>query len=480
MLTANQLLPTCKGMPTLLSSVFIIIGSFLCCSALQAQTFTFPVDAGPYNVVAGTATQVCFNDAGNTAGVPAGPYGSFIFTADWTAGGGDPYSSEAEITVTTAGGSSNVDPPTAGSTSNGNPTNLEFTGILLPGYDPTIDGSICVDLDQSFPGSDANWSNLTLTLGPSLTPATVATITSAVCDDSDVFTATTAPNEVVWLEIVYDGMSNTLVANTFGSSYDTEIGLYNSAGILLIDDDDSGGVFQSEVSLIGLPAGTYYVAVGGFNTEYFEPFNVVGGGESGDVTITVTTGCDCSDPCNEFCTTSSVVECDGDPCTTGDVQVLGDDGSECSCTPGAVDMASCDPACTTTMTMECDGDPTTVGDVLVLAADGTTCSCSSGGSAPTPAITCPPAVLDFCDGTYDCMFMDNNPATDGNGVTDDPIIGGTAAAATDNAGIIDLTQLSPGGTYTITLNYDENGTLGTEVSCTFTLELPNDADGGRF
>ncbi len=207
-----------------------------------------------------------------------------------------------------------------------------------------------------------------------------------------------------------------------------------------------------------------------------------------DVTLTMETTA-----CGTTCSTEVTVtvnpapmmvamECDGDPCTTGDMQSQAADGTECSCTPGTVDLASCDPACTTTnFNVECDGDPGTVNDTEIVAADGSQCSCIPGGvSPPVPAITCPPVTLNICDGDYDCMIMDNNPVTANNGVTDTPILTGTAAFATDNNGIIDVSQLTSGVTYTLTLNYEENGTLGVPVTCTFTADAPNPAEGGAF
>lgn len=339
-------------------------------------------------------------------------------------------------------------------------------------------------MDQSFGGSDAIWSNLTLTVESIQVspPTTVATSAPMGCMDSIPNTFAINAGDITWIELDWDASADTLFLDTEGSNFDTEIGIYDANGTLIANNDDGGSGRLSLLELDMLPAGTYYVAAAGFNTTFGTSiFDVTTNSTSvGTLNINASTGCCDPTSCNAACTTTVMMECDGDPCTTGDMQVQAADGSECSCTPGAVDMASCDAACTTVVMMECDGDPTTTGDVLVLAADGSTCSCVSGGSTPIPTITCPPAQLNFCDGTYDCMFADANPATDGNGVTDSPIIGGTAAFATDAAGVIDLTQLSPGGTYTISLNYEENGTLGTEVSCTFTVTVPDDADGGRF
>ena len=172
---------------------------------------------------------------------------------------------------------------------------------------------------------------------------------------------------------------------------------------------------------------------------------------------------------------------DNNPCTVNDMEVLGGDGVACvPCAGTPVDCAT--PGEATSQACD-DGDPCTINDVeVILLCDGSICTPCAGTvvTPPIPALTCPPAELDFCSGTYDCMFLDSNVDTDGNGVTDAPIITGSAASATDAAGVIDLTQLTPGATYTITLNYEEAGCFGTPVTCTFTVTVPNDAEGGQF
>jgi len=55
--------------------------------------------------------------------------------------------------------------------------------------------------------------------------------------------------------------------NTFGSNFDTELGLYDNDGNLIASNDDAGGL-QSQILHAGLADGTYYVAVGGYNTVY--------------------------------------------------------------------------------------------------------------------------------------------------------------------------------------------------------------------
>lgn len=164
-----------------------------------------------------------------------------------------------------------------------------------------------------------------------------------------------------------------------------------------------------------------------------------------------TCGCGCTDPC--------FVEYDPTAIT--------DDGS-CVTTPP---MTACD-----------DGNPCTINDMEVLGGNGSSCAPCIGTpvTPPIPAVTCPPSTINVCDQSFDCMFRDDNPATDGNGVTDNPIISGSAAFATSSTGVIDYTQLQVGATYNLTLNYEENGCFGTPVTCTFTATVPNQAQGGQF
>lgn len=202
----------------------------------------------------------------------------------------------------------------------------------------------------------------------------------------------------------------------------------------------------------------------------------------------------CTDPCSaEYSPLATVddgscmtailpVPCDdGDDCTIDDMVTVGLDGN--FCVPCAGTPQDCATAGATTTVACDDGNPCTINDMeTTLDCDGSVCEVCAGTvvTPPQPSITCPPPTIDFCDGSFDCMFMDTNPLTALNGITDDAIIGGSAAFAVDNAGVLDVSLLQIGATYTLTLNYEENGCLGTEASCTFSIVNGCGAAGGRF
>lgn len=68
---------------------------------------------------------------------------------------------------------------------------------------------------------------------------------------------------------------DSFTIDTIGTSFDTELGLYDSDGNLLDTNDDiGGGVLQSELALANLNPGLYYVAFGAWNTVFADGFDV--------------------------------------------------------------------------------------------------------------------------------------------------------------------------------------------------------------
>ncbi len=92
------------------------------------------------------------------------------------------------------------------------------------------------------------------------------------------------PTTAVDLGIIGDGNSLTTL-DTFGSALsDTEMACYLATGELIDNNDDAPGTFQSHL-MLGLPEGTYYVAVSTFNTVFGDNFDVSGGGNSGEILL---------------------------------------------------------------------------------------------------------------------------------------------------------------------------------------------------
>lgn len=104
---------------------------------------------------------------------------------------------------------------------------------------------------------DANWGNLQFDFGGPPPPPQ-----PPVCTAVGAYTA---------------GAFNI---NTFGSGFDTEIGLYSSTGALIANNDDVGGL-QSQITPV-LANGLYYLAVGGYDTAFgASGWAVTGGPASG-------------------------------------------------------------------------------------------------------------------------------------------------------------------------------------------------------
>lgn len=75
--------------------------------------------------------------------------------------------------------------------------------------------------------------------------------------------------------------------NTFGSTVDTEIGLYSEVGNLLANNDDAGGGLQSQILGAAIAPGIYYVAVGTFNTSFAADFGATSTGPGGAFVMSV-------------------------------------------------------------------------------------------------------------------------------------------------------------------------------------------------
>ncbi len=142
------------------------------------------------------------------------------------------FGSRFEVTTTSTGSGSYTLTPSR--------ENTPFVGGAPP-FDPIVPGSVS-------PGS-ITW--YTFTIGT---------------------VATGPPIDAVTLGVV--GNSNSpLQLSTAGSSIDTEIALYSSEGNLILENDDlPDGTRQGAITAPNLTPGTYFVAVGQFNTVFGDGF----------------------------------------------------------------------------------------------------------------------------------------------------------------------------------------------------------------
>ncbi|MFC0604522.1 T9SS type A sorting domain-containing protein [Winogradskyella pulchriflava] len=145
--------------------------------------YSFPAEPGPVVVAQGSPVTLNINDAVNTAGVPAGMYSTFSVSVDWVANSGNPFASEADLTMITAAGSVLIDPATTGGNSSAAPTTMTFDGTFTADYDPATDGTMDIVLNQSWSGSVADWSNIVVTLYPALACTTANVEPGDVFDD---------------------------------------------------------------------------------------------------------------------------------------------------------------------------------------------------------------------------------------------------------------------------------------------------------
>src|SRR5690554_2861501 len=191
------------------------ITSLLCFSIALLSSFSvfsqfsFPVDAGPYTVGGGTPVTVNVNDVGNSGGVTAGLYDSFTITVNW-ADENFAWSSEADLTVITSAGSVLIDPPTSGGGFS-NATTLTFSSYFTDVYDPSVDGSLDIVMNQSYSGSSAIWTNILVTLNEQpACPSPLNLLADNITSSSADLSWTQSGSSTSWnIEVVSAGTTPT-------------------------------------------------------------------------------------------------------------------------------------------------------------------------------------------------------------------------------------------------------------------------------
>ncbi len=208
-------------------------------------------------------------------------YDAYALSLDWQAVIGDPWSREAQFALASSPDPMDpnlviykfIDAPNAGrpdnGATNGDPATLHWSGRLANDYQG---GDLWFIARQSFPGTQAHWTNISLTL--------------------DTFTPPPPPASLFVGDLFESGEG--IEFNTFSSQFDTELAIFDAEGTLLANVDDSLGGNQgtSQIELPqGLGEGRYYIALTGYNAVFSDGFgvdlNTLQGSEGGAYTFAI-------------------------------------------------------------------------------------------------------------------------------------------------------------------------------------------------
>lgn len=237
------------------------------------------------------------------------------------------YGSESRIRVTRPGGGFIDLQPFPSATDVF--STLTWTGSFFHGLGTNPAGGWSLSTFESFDDSgasdDAIWDSLSFSFtdeAPVIPSATDLGILAPGATSASSTLGTT--DRVRWYKFTTGGdaaagLSTFLDIDTEGSALagvnnDTEIGLFNSSGVLVGTDDDDGSGLLSQLSFgagtrppapptgggtIGsaydgrdgmLPAGTYYLAIGSYNTVFADGFLVTAGTDNvGPIKVNINT-----------------------------------------------------------------------------------------------------------------------------------------------------------------------------------------------
>lgn len=263
-----------------------IVAGIAVAGASAGQTLQFTASAaGPFNSAGalGDAGNGSFNF--NYAGAPF-TVGDIVFEGDLTDGGVGTWGSEAAVALTNPGGIVGTVALGSGTTFAGTvhvgPNAISGGGAL---WGNDVVGNWNFEFFETFDdaGIDATWNNVSFGFYDfAAPPPPASTYVGANPNLMDV--QPIGQSEVLWYSFDVTGgaggmawsISTAGSTNTGGSfgDDDTELGLFDSDGNLVAsnDDEDFGaGVLTSllDSNTVGaLADGTYYLAVGNFNTVY--------------------------------------------------------------------------------------------------------------------------------------------------------------------------------------------------------------------
>ncbi|MEP0852475.1 DVUA0089 family protein [Funiculus sociatus GB1-A4] len=88
-------------------------------------------------------------------------------------------------------------------------------------------------------------------------------------------------------QITLSGEEDFFATTVGGANFDTQLFLFDEDGILVAQNDDSSGTFQSTLPASTLESGTYFLAISSFNNDPVgtPPVFPGNGGDTGNYTI---------------------------------------------------------------------------------------------------------------------------------------------------------------------------------------------------
>ncbi len=281
-----------------------IVTGFAAAGTVSAQTLQFTAfGAGPYNSAGAVGDVDNGSFTFNYAGAPF-IVGDIVFQGDLTDNGVGTWGSEAAVSVTNPGGIVGQVALGSGTTFAGTVAigpNTITGGNALWGND--VVGTWSFEFFETFddaPGADAIWNNVSFEfydfMAPPPPPSTFIGVNPNTSVSDEML-----PASVLWYSFDVTGgagaqpwsidtFGSTNTGGSFGDD-DTEIGLFDAAGNLVASNDDAdfgAGILTSELTsdTVGaLADGTYYIAVGCFNTVYGAGFDATSDSTSSGTSV---------------------------------------------------------------------------------------------------------------------------------------------------------------------------------------------------
>lgn len=224
----------------------------------------------------------------------AGPdfdIGDIIFNGTLTETGNGSYENEARINITDPAGVTAGFQPGAQGAGWVSETFVDMAISGAGGFWSGTAGTWIVSFSESYddggPGDvDAIWTDFSLEFTDAAPP--VEPDGTLIAVPSDTLASIDAAGEIDWYE--FDTLGGDFdIWTTPGDIDDTELGLYDDTGALIASNDDGGpgGGYYSQI-LETLGAGHYFLAVGGYNSDFAAGWGATGGTATGTYDLHIT------------------------------------------------------------------------------------------------------------------------------------------------------------------------------------------------